>query len=108
MKTYYIYIMANQRNTTLYVGVTNSLQRRVHEHKAHDVTGFTSKYKLEKLVYYESTEDIHSALQREKQLKNWHRQWKNNLIKQTNPHWHDLSTVQFEQKEDRDPETSSG
>ena len=86
----YIYIMTNQNNTTLYIGVTNNLVRRVWEHKHHLVEGFTSRYHLTKLVYYELWQGEHEAIQREKTLKNWHRQWKENLINQFNPEWNDL------------------
>ncbi len=98
MKNYYLYIMTNQTNTTFYIGVTNDIHRRVFEHKNELVKGFTSKYKLKKLVYYELYDRIEAAIAREKQLKNWHREWKINLIKSSNP---DL-------KEILDPETSSG
>jgi putative endonuclease len=74
--------------------------RRVQEHKHGIFDGFTKKYKIHNLVYYESTSDIHSALNREKQLKNWHRKWKLDLIEKDNPNWHDLSEL--------DPEPSSG
>ena len=90
MKSMYIYIMTNQNNTTLYIGVTNNLVRRVWEHKHHLVEGFTSRYHLTKLVYYELWQGEHEAIQREKTLKNWHRQWKENLINQFNPEWNDL------------------
>lgn len=83
--------MTNHYNTTFYIGVTNNLERRVVEHKEELVSGFTSKYKLKKLVYFEETNDISTAINREKQLKNWHRQWKINLILSMNPTWKDLS-----------------
>ena len=82
--------MTNKRNGVLYVGVTNDLIRRIYEHKTHTVRGFTSKYNLELLVWFEQTEDINSAIAREKQLKNWHRQWKIDLIVKSNPTWQDL------------------
>jgi len=91
MNHYYVYIMASGKNGTLYIGVTNDIARRVFEHKNHEVKGFTEKYNVDKLVYYEETDDIWSALEREKQLKNWHRQWKINQIEKTNPGWVDLS-----------------
>lgn len=73
MKTYFIYILTNQTNTTLYIGVTNNLQRRMYEHKNELIDGFSKRYKLKKLVYSEQCEDVLSAISREKQLKNWHR-----------------------------------
>ena len=91
MKQYCVYILTNKSNTVLYIGVTNNLPRRIFEHKNKLVEGFTSKYKLDKLVYFEQTENVMSALNREKQLKNWHRDWKNNLIFKFNPKWTDLS-----------------
>ena len=77
MKQYYVYILTNKTNKVLYIGVTNNLIRRMYEHKNKLVDGFTKKYNLMKLVHFETTTDIHSALVREKQLKNWHRNWKN-------------------------------
>jgi putative endonuclease len=91
-KQYYVYILTNKSNKVLYVGVTNDLTRRIYEHRNKLVEGFTKKYNLNKLIYYEATSDIHSALEREKQLKNWHRDWKINLIKSFNPMWNDLSS----------------
>jgi len=82
--------MASKRNGTLYIGVTNNLARRVYEHKNGLLEGFTKKYKIDNLVYYESTEIIESAITREKQLKKWNRQWKINLIERDNPEWNDL------------------
>ena len=77
--------MSNKNLTTFYIGVTNDLERRVKEHKNGNGSGFSSKYKLTHLVYYEIISDIKKAIQREKQLKNWHREWKLELIKGTNP-----------------------
>jgi len=91
MKNYYVYILTNKIRGTLYIGVTNNLQRRVYEHKSGLVLGFTQKYKLKKLVFFEITNNVNSALQREKQLKNWHRDWKINLIEEFNNDWDDLS-----------------
>src|SRR4030043_895543 len=88
---YYIYILTNKTNKVLYIGVTNNLERRIFEHKNKLVEGFTKKYNLNKLVYYEATNDIEGALEREKQLKNWHRDWKINQITRFNPGWKDLS-----------------
>ena len=80
---------------TLYVGVTNDLNRRIFEHKNKLIEGFTKKYNLTKLVYYETCNNIEDAIHREKQLKNWHRQWKINLIETVNKEWKDLS-AEFE------------
>ena len=90
-KQYYVYILTNKSNNVLYIGVTNDLIRRIFEHKSKVVEGFTKKYNLWKLVYYEAADNIESAINREKQLKNWHRDWKMNLIDQFNPDWKDLS-----------------
>jgi putative endonuclease len=90
-KQYYVYILTNKSNKVLYIGVTNDLIRRMFEHKNKLIEGFTRKYNLIKLVYYEITNDIESAIRREKQLKNWHRDWKINLITHFNPVWKDLS-----------------
>ena len=89
---YYVYILTNYNETTFYIGVTNDLQRRVFEHKNKLIDGFSSKYNLNKVVYFEITEDIEVAIKREKQLKNWHRDWKINLIKENNPNFNDLSS----------------
>lgn len=83
--------MANRYNTTIYIGMTNNLRRRVAEHKLHLNTGFSNKYNTEKLVYFETHELISDAIVREKQLKEWKREWKNNLIAAMNPTWEDLS-----------------
>ncbi len=80
-----------QHNTTLYIGVTRNLQRRIAEHKLHINNGFSSKYNTDKLVYYESYDRLDTAIKREKQLKNWHRAWKDKLINDLNPQWNDLS-----------------
>ena len=91
MKEYFVYILSNKPNGTLYIGVTNSLHRRIFEHKAGLVSGFSSKHHLKNLVYYESCYDIESAILREKQMKPWQRAWKIELIESTNPGWVDLS-----------------
>lgn len=88
---YYVYILTNVYNTVFYIGVTNNIVKRVFEHKAGVVEGFTKKYKVKKLVYLEEYNDIKEAIAREKQLKNWHRDWKINLIKKINPEFKDLS-----------------
>jgi len=87
---YYIYILANKRNGTLYIGVTSNLVKRAYEHKNNIIDGFTKKYNIHKLVYYEISDDIESAIRREKQLKKWNRKWKMNLIEKNNPEWKDL------------------
>lgn len=86
----YIYILTNQYNTVFYIGVTSDLIKRIYEHKGKFIEGFTKKYDLNKLVYYEVASDVESAINREKQLKRWHRQWKINLIKEFNPTFEDL------------------
>jgi putative endonuclease len=90
MKQYYVYIMTN-KSRTLYTGVTNHLERRVAEHKEKIVPGFTSKYNITKLIYFEITEDVYAALTREKQIKGWLREKKIALIESVNPQWRDLS-----------------
>ncbi len=90
MKTYYVYILASRKNGTLYIGVTNDLVRRVYEHKQDFVKGFTSRYGVYGLVYFEHTQSIDAALTREKELKKWRRQWKIDLIEKRNPEWADL------------------
>ena len=90
MRTYYVYILAN-RSRTLYVGMTNDLDRRLREHKRKLNPGFTSKYNCSKLVWYEKFTDVNLAIAREKQLKTWQRSWKNNLIEKLNPDWNDLT-----------------
>jgi putative endonuclease len=87
----FVYIMSNKNLTTFYTGVTNELERRVQEHKNGDGSEFTSKYKLTYLFYYEIIGDIKTAIQREKQLKNWHREWKIDLINKLNPKMLDLA-----------------
>ena len=90
-KTYYVYILASKRNGTLYIGVTNDLERRLYEHKNNLVDGFTKRYSVHNLVYYEDVNDVNAALQREKQLKRWTRKWKVELIEKINPEWRDLA-----------------
>ena len=89
-RDYFVYILASRRNGTLYTGITNDLLQRVFQHKERLVPGFTRKYNVHKLVYYEKYSDIYSAIEREKKLKKWHRQWKINLIESVNPEWKDL------------------
>ena len=93
-KEYYVYIMTN-KSRTLYTGVTNNLMRRVYEHKNKLIPGFTSKYNIKILVYYEITTSIHAALGREKQIKGWLRAKKITLIESINPQWKDLSKEWF-------------
>ena len=89
-RVYYVYILASRINGTLYVGVTNDLLRRTTEHREHLLKGFTKKYGVSRLVHYETFGDITEAIRREKQLKNWKRSWKIQLIEATNPRWDDL------------------
>ncbi|MCX4348843.1 MAG: GIY-YIG nuclease family protein [Alphaproteobacteria bacterium] len=90
MEQYYVYILTNKVNTTLYIGVTNNLIRRIYEHKHKLIPGFSSRYHLVKLVYYEIYEQIENAISREKQLKNGNRERKINLINSFNPGWKDI------------------
>ncbi len=88
---YYVYILANQSNSTIYTGITNDLIRRVYEHKHHlDKGSFTDQYNVTKLVYYEDTSDVRAAIEREKQIKSWKRAKKNALVAEMNPGWIDL------------------
>ena len=87
---YYVYILANKRNGTLYIGVTNDLKRRAYEHKEKLIEGFTKIYSVDRLVYFEATPDVRSVIAREKCLKEWHRNWKLKLIEKENPGWKDL------------------
>lgn len=89
-KIYYVYILTNERSTVLYIGVTNNLVRRTYEHRNGLVEGFSKRYNVKKLVYYEETGDVRAALEREKELKKWRRQWKLELIKRNNPDFADL------------------
>ena len=86
----YVYILASDRNGTLYIGVTSDLVRRVYEHREEVVDGFTKRHRIKTLVYFEHYDSIRDALQREKTLKKWPREWKLNLIERSNPNWHDL------------------
>ena len=87
---YYIYILSNKNNNVVYVGLTNDLIRRIYEHKNKLVEGFTKKYNVDKLVYYEYTNSIEAAIRREKEIKKWRREKKNKLIESMNPEWKDL------------------
>ena len=93
--TYYVYILANKRNGTLYTGVTNNLEARMYQHKNGIGSKFTSKYSVDMLMYYEETDDIGEAIHREKQLKKWKRAWKMSLIEESNPSWKDLAGEWF-------------
>ena len=90
-KSYYVYIVTNKRNGTLYIGVTSNLIRRINEHKNKLIQDFTNKYNLTKLVYYEETDDVTIAIEREKRMKKWYRKWKIELIEGENPDWDDLA-----------------
>ncbi len=87
---YYIYILTNKYNKVIYVGMTNNLDRRLYEHKNKLIDGFTKKYNVDKLVYYEHTSNIDAAIAREKEIKKWRREKKNKLIETNNPDWKDL------------------
>ena len=92
---YYVYLMTNWNNKVMYVGITNNLERRVYEHKQKLVKGFTEKYKVNKLLYFEETGDVWAALAREKEIKKWRREKKNDLVQSLNPRWIDLSEGWF-------------
>jgi putative endonuclease len=89
-RLYYVYMMASKKDGVIYIGVTNDLVRRVYEHRNNLIDGFTKKYFVHRLVYYEQTTDIRCAIEREKSLKAWKRAWKVNLIESVNPDWTDL------------------
>jgi len=89
---YYVYLLTNWNNHVMYVGMTNDLERRLYEHKNKLVKGFTEKYNLNKLVYFEKTQDVTAAIAREKEIKRWRREKKNQLVNQMNPTWKDLSS----------------
>ncbi|APF17266.1 GIY-YIG nuclease family protein [Caldithrix abyssi] len=90
-KYYFVYIMTNWNNKVMYVGITNNLMRRVYEHKNKLIDGFTKKYNINKLVYYETFQDVRAAIEREKEIKKWRREKKNKLVNTKNPEWRDLS-----------------
>jgi len=90
-KTYYIYLVTNWNNKVLYTGVTNNLERRIYQHKNKLIEGFTEKYNVNKLVYFEQSTDINSAITREKEITKWRREKKNKLVENTNKSWEDLS-----------------
>jgi putative endonuclease len=90
MSQYYVYILTNKKKGALYIGVTNDLAKRVYQHKNNLIDGFTKKYDIKRLIYYEIANDIRSAIRREKQIKKWYRDWKIELIERNNPYWKDL------------------
>ena len=90
MKTYYVYMMTNMKNGTLYIGVTSDLLKRVVEHKTKQMKGFTEQHDIDRLVWFEQTESIEGAIKKEKQMKKWKRQWKIREIEKANPDWNDL------------------
>ena len=92
---YYIYIISNWNNKVIYIGITNDLERRIYEHKNRIFEGFSKKYNLNKLVYYEYTNDVNAAIRREKEIKKWRREKKNKLIESINPEWKDLAEEIF-------------
>ena len=87
---YYVYILASRKNGTLYIGITNNLERRLIEHKSGKIKGFTETCHVDRLVYYEETDDVSFAIKREKQLKEWKRAWKIKLIEKENPYWEEI------------------
>ncbi|HUD50586.1 GIY-YIG nuclease family protein [Parvibaculum sp.] len=90
LKSYYVYILANGRNGTLYIGVTNDIVRRIAEHKSGQAKGFTKRYDVTQLVWFDETPDVNAAIQREKTMKRWPRAYKLNVIEEMNPQWRDL------------------
>src|SRR4051812_4763588 len=95
-KTFFVYLMTNRSRVVLYAGITNSLVRRVWEHQNKTVKGFTYKYNVDRLVYFESFENSHDAISREKEIKGWRRNKKNALVETLNPRWADLSSILFQ------------
>jgi len=89
---FYVYILSNKKNGTLYIGMTNDLERRLFEHKNKIIEGFTKRYGLDKLIYFEQFQFVNDAIKREKQLKNWNRQWKIDIVEKDNKEWEDLSS----------------
>ena len=90
-KHYYVYLLTNWNDKVMYIGVTGNLEKRIYEHKNKLIEGFTKKYNIDKLVYFEETRDVESAIAREKEIKKWRREKKNNLVIASNPDWEDLS-----------------
>ena len=93
--SYWVYMMSNKTRSTLYIGITDNLERRVSQHRAGEIAGFTQHYHCTHLVYFEHFRDVRSAIAREKQLKGWRREKKNALIAKKNPHWNDLASELF-------------
>ncbi len=89
-KKYFVYLLSTKKNGTLYIGVTNDLLKRVFEHKSKSVAGFTKKYNITRLVWFDETSDVKEAIGKEKQMKKWKRAWKVRLIEESNPSWKDL------------------
>lgn len=96
MPAFYVYLLTNQNNKVMYVGVTNNLVRRVYEQTTKQVRGFTEKYNVDKLVYFQETSDVRAAITREREIKKWRREKKNQLVFSLNPDWKDLSEGWFE------------
>ena len=96
MKNYYVYLLASKRNGTLYVGMTLNLEQRVYEHKIKKCQGFTSKHEVNRLVWYEETNDVNEAIYKEKLMKRWKRKYKLNIIEKNNPLWKDLAADWYE------------
>jgi putative endonuclease len=94
-RQYYVYLLASRPYGTLYTGITSNLIQRMYQHKEKLADGFTKKYNVHQLVYYEAHLDVHEAILREKKIKRWRRQWKINLIEQNNPHWANLAIGLF-------------
>jgi putative endonuclease len=106
VKTFYLYMMTNKSRVVLYTGITNSLEVRLWQHRNHSIDGFTKKYNVNRLVYYESFDDPRDAISREKEIKGWRRSKKNALIETLNPKWTDLSAMLYEDM--RGPSLRSG
>lgn len=96
MKTYFVYILASKKNGTLYVGMTSNLVQRIYQHKQKMVKGFSADHNVTKLVWFDSTNDVNEAVNKEQQMKKWKREWKLNLIEEDNPDWEDLSLDDLE------------
>ena len=100
-RSYYVYILTNKRSGTLYIGVTGNLERRIYEHKKKLIDGFSKRYNLTKLVYYEQTDDVSIAIEREKRMKKWYRKWKIELIEKENHKWNDLAADWYDEIPDQ-------
>jgi len=95
MKSFFVYLLSSQYNGTLYIGVTSNLQKRIYQHKEKLVDGFSKRYNVDRLVWYEEHHSAESAIKREKQIKTWQRAWKIQLIEEMNPNWFDLYKTLF-------------